>query len=248
MKVIFCCSDRIFAMEALQILKSVGVSLEGCLLTKVEENGCVLDYCLAQGIKVYMPNQVDNLLMEHPAGSIDLLISFSYGRIISKELIAAAKTAVNFHAGPLPEYRGLAVSCFGVYHQEKIWGATLHKLAEGLDTGDIIEVRRFDIPEPDRITGVELRNKTWLICLDMLKDFVVGLMQGREFAAVPQGEGRYYGQKDLDQLKGIDLSSESAESISRKIRALWYPPYEGAYIEHAGRQFYLIDKNILNKC
>lgn len=248
MKVVFACSDRIFAKEALQILKSVGVSLEGCLMTRAEENGCVMDYCLSQEIKVYTPDQVEKLLKEHPAGSIDLLISFSYGRIISRELIAAAKTAVNFHPGPLPEYRGLAVCCHGVYHQEKTWGVTLHHLAEGLDTGDIIEVRRFDIEEPDQITGVELRNKAWRTCLDLLKDFVTGLMQGGQFAAVPQGEGTYYSQKDLDQLKQVDLNLESAESILCKIRALWYPPYDGAYIEHDGKRFYLIDKGILKKC
>lgn len=249
MKVIFCCSDRVFAKEALQILKSTeGISLEGCLLTRLEINGCVVDYCLAQGVKVYTPDHIETLLKEHSTGSVDILISFSYGRIISRDLMTVAKTAVNFHIGPLPEYRGLAVCCHGVYHREKTWGVTLHYLAEGLDTGDIIEVRRFDIEEPDQITGVELRNKAWCVCLELLKDFISRLIQGCPITAVPQGEGNYYSQKDVDKLKQIDLNLESADSILCKIRALWYPPYEGAYIEHDGKRFYLIDESILRKC
>jgi methionyl-tRNA formyltransferase len=62
---------------------------------------------------------------------------------------------------------------------------------------------------------------------------------------VPQGEGRYVSRADFEKLRRIQ-PDDSAEIIARKIRAFWYPPNSGAAVVIDGKEFTLIDKNILD--
>ena len=61
-----------------------------------------------------------------------------------------------------------------------------------------------------------------------------------------ENDGCYYSMKQLTEVKKISLE-EPAKMIDTKINALWYPPYEGTYIEKEGMKFYLVNEKKMNE-
>lgn len=74
------------------------------------------------------------------------LISFGSGVIVPPYVLGAlAGPAYNFHPGP-PEYRGLFPSVFALYDGAASFGVTCHEMAAVVDSGPIVAVDRFAIP------------------------------------------------------------------------------------------------------
>ena len=59
-----------------------------------------------------------------------------------------------------------------------------------------------------------------------------------------QQTGKFYKRKDLNRARKI-YETDSPEEIERKIKAFWFPPYEGAYIEKDGEHFSVITNEML---
>ena len=71
------------------------------------------------------------------------------------------------------------------------------------------------------------------------------LFDGEELSGEIQREGRYFSLKELERNKLI-CEDESIESIEKKIRAFWNPPYSGAQIEIKGKRYTVINEHILS--
>ena len=79
-------------------------------------------------------------------GSVDYLFSVGNLRRLSPQWLALARRlAVNFHDGPLPEYRGLHVTSWALMNQEQQHGVTWHVALPEVDAGAILEEERFAI-------------------------------------------------------------------------------------------------------
>jgi methionyl-tRNA formyltransferase len=61
--------------------------------------------------------------------------------------------AYNFHPGP-PEYRGWHPHCFAVYEGAKRFGVTAHVMSERVDSGAVVGVERFAVPEGSDAEGL----------------------------------------------------------------------------------------------
>lgn len=84
----------------------------------------------------------------------DYIFSYLSPWIIPEGLLRrAAQGAINWHPGP-PEYPGIGCTNFAVYNRETVFGITCHYMAGRVDTGRIIEVRRFRILENDTVFSV----------------------------------------------------------------------------------------------
>ncbi|MDR0556694.1 MAG: hypothetical protein LBG43_02320 [Treponema sp.] len=57
--------------------------------------------------------------------------------------------------------------------------------------------------------------------------------------------GHYYSHRDLEKDKAT-LLAWKAVKIDRRIEALWFPPFHGAYIEQHGKKYSLVNERILN--
>jgi methionyl-tRNA formyltransferase len=74
------------------------------------------------------------------------LIAFSSAVIVPPDMLSALGFgAYNFHPGP-PEYPGWAPAHFALYDGATEFGATVHAMAERVDSGPIVDVSRFPIP------------------------------------------------------------------------------------------------------
>lgn len=83
-------------------------------------------------------------------GGFDWLLSIANLHVIPDPVLALAdKGAVNFHDGPLPRYAGLNTPNWALINGEARHGITWHMLEGGIDEGDIIAQRLFDISEDE---------------------------------------------------------------------------------------------------
>lgn len=91
------------------------------------------------------------------ATSIDLLRSYSpdvlcvigWSQILSPEALDTAGITIGAHASPLPKGRGSAPVNWALIKGWTETGNTLIRLSEGVDEGDILAQRRFEITEFD---------------------------------------------------------------------------------------------------
>jgi len=177
---------------------------------------------------------------------IDLVVSLLFWKRIRKPLIDLPKIAcINFHPAPLPEFRGIGGYNVAIMENLDYWGAAVHKVDETFDTGELIDVRRFDIDASSE-TAFSLEQKTQDVLLELFRDAMEKIKRDRRVVGKPQGEGRYFARKDFERLRRIQ-SDDSPELIARKIRAFWYPPMSGASIVINGNEYTLVDENILTR-
>jgi methionyl-tRNA formyltransferase len=69
----------------------------------------------------------------------DLFLAVGYTRLLKDDLLAVPEVlAANFHASLLPAYRGKHPLFWALRHGERWAGLTVHVMAPGFDTGDIL--------------------------------------------------------------------------------------------------------------
>ena len=78
----------------------------------------------------------------------DLILSLLSKEILSESLIRLPRLgAINVHPAPLPKYRGVSPTFWALVNREHSFGATVHALDVGIDTGDIIGQAHFSITD-----------------------------------------------------------------------------------------------------
>jgi methionyl-tRNA formyltransferase len=162
-------------------------------------------------------NTPTGFLLTNDINSADIVISVMYENIIKKKQIEN-KVCFNFHPGTLPEYRGSGVFSWAIINQERKMGITLHLIDEGMDTGDIIEIRQFLISRQDTAHSLFLRGEQ--VILKMFKDWYTDLLNDN-YTACPQNpkEGKNYYIKDLQR----------AKNLTKFVKAFHFPEKEPAY-------------------
>lgn len=181
------------------------------------------------------------------AGLIEMIWCNTFPkRIKSAWIDSASIAAVNFHAAPLPDYRGVFGFNFAFLNGEREFGVTAHMLDGDFDTGAVIEVDRFpfDFESGSVKELVELSEE---YMLDLFKRTYDRFARGEDVLAEEQDltAGAYYSRDDFEKSKLI-VPSDSADDIYRKVRAFWFPPYEGAYVVWEGKRLPVVTKEILD--
>ena len=125
--------------------------------------------------------------------------------------------AYNFHPGP-PEYPGSYVAGFAVYEGAATFGVTLHEMAAAVDTGPIVEVRRFPVEPSWKFQDLEA--EAFRHVLQMFADYSEHL--ATDDAPLPRSvedwTGRPRTTAEAERLKGIEADL-SEEEIVRRYRA-----------------------------
>lgn len=73
-----------------------------------------------------------------------IFISIEYEKIINPKLFKSKKL-FNFHFSLLPKYRGCHTNFLQILNGEKYSGVTLHLIDKGIDTGNIIDQRKYKL-------------------------------------------------------------------------------------------------------
>lgn len=195
------------------------------------------------GIPVIEMEEAESLVENNPEAA-NLVVSYLFWRKIRKPLIEIPQYGcINFHPAILPDWRGTAGYNIAILNRLSSWGATAHYVDETIDTGNIIRIYRFDFDYRTE-TASTLEKKTQSIQMDLYKSVVLDILESGRLKSVPQscGTGVYVSRKEMEEMKKIDVEKDD---IDLKIRAFWFPPYDGAYIELKGRKYTLVNREIL---
>ncbi|MCF0146188.1 MAG: methionyl-tRNA formyltransferase [Eubacterium sp.] len=194
----------------------------------------VKEAALELGIPVLQPARVrdEAFLDELKALAPDAIVVAAYGKIIPKTILELPKYGcLNVHASLLPKYRGAAPIQWALLDGESETGVTIMRMDEGLDTGDMLEVRKV-IPAPDETGGSlfdKLAEAGACLLMETLQKVEAGTAcRTRQPAESPTRYARMITKED----GRIDWSKDSA-GIERQVRALY--PWPGTFTSLFGK-------------
>jgi methionyl-tRNA formyltransferase len=196
---------------------------------------CLRDFAVSNGLPLTSEVELYGTLVG--SADVDLVVSFLYWKRLKAPLIAAPRFGcINFHPAPLPGYKGLGGYNFAILHRREIWGASAHYVDETIDTGPIIDILEFGF-DWRSATALSLERATRPVIVELFKATIRRVAENGWLPTRPNVGGHYYSRRDFESAKRLDLQTMSAEEVDLRARAFWYPPYEGAYIEHDGERF-----------
>lgn len=105
----------------------------------------------------------------------DLIVVAAYGKIIPKKLIELPTYGIiNVHSSILPKYRGASPIHAALLNGDTKTGVTTMMIDEGLDTGDILDIKEVDIDETDTLGT--LTKKLSNLSYDLLDETITKLL------------------------------------------------------------------------
>lgn len=160
---------------------------------------------------------------------VDLVISYMCRFRVSQKVISMGRYALNFHAGPLPEFGGWAFYNVAILEGANEYGCTCHILEDGFDEGEIIEVSRFSI-DASQETALSLERKAQIQMIRLFVEVICRYEAQGFLSSSPQDmeKFRYMTKPEFEKLKEIGKGA-SPEEIDRVSRAFWFPPHPGAF-------------------
>ncbi len=150
----------------------------------------------------------------------DLMISFISSWIYPQSLLDSASfAAINFHPGS-PEYPGTGCTNFAVYEGAKEYGITCHYMNAAVDSGNIIQVKKFPVQESDTVYSIT--QHCYHLIEQSFYEIMELLLKGEPLQATDQHWTRKpFTRKQLNELCHI-RPEMSEEEIERRIKATTY--------------------------
>lgn len=116
----------------------------------------------------------------------DVMVTAAFGQILSAENLSIPKHGcINVHGSLLPKYRGAAPIQWAVINGEKETGVTTMMTDVGLDTGDILLMKKTPIGEDE--TAGELFERLSVLGAELLRETIAALEAGT-LRRIPQNE------------------------------------------------------------
>ena len=148
MRIVFMGTPE-FAVPSLKALVEAGHEICGVFTQpdKPKNRGMKLqaspikEYALSAGLSVFQPAKMRDgealaILRELRP---ELIAVAAYGKILPVDILELPPLGcVNVHSSLLPKYRGAAPINWAILNGEKETGVTIQRMAEGIDTGDIL--------------------------------------------------------------------------------------------------------------
>jgi methionyl-tRNA formyltransferase len=171
--------------------------------------------------------------------SIDYIVSVHFPYIIPSEILSIPrKGTLNLHPAYLPYNRGWNTPTWAILDQTP-YGATLHWMDEGIDSGDIALQKKLEILPED--TAHSLYQRVLALELEVFNEAIPLLLRD-ELPRIPQiGHGSSYRKADLLRIQKLELDeSYTVREIINKLRALTTNNInEVAYFETDGIRYFV---------
>ncbi len=135
---------------------------------------------LAPEAPLFQPETLRDAALQEALQALkpEVMVTFSYGKIIPPPLLALPSVAsLNVHASLLPRYRGASPIQAAVMNGDEETGITIMYMAEGLDTGDILLSKKLRL-DPRETAGT-LTERLALMAPAALHEGLLELQQGK---------------------------------------------------------------------
>lgn len=223
----------VVSLERLTEEKNINITSVVCQPDKPKGRGGrlayppVKEFASAHGIKVHQPQTLKDgafaevLEDEKP----ELIIVVAYGKLLPKYVLDYPKYGcINLHGSLLPKYRGSAPIQWSVINGDKTAGVCTMYMAEGLDSGDVLEVYETEIGREE--TAGELYDRLAREGAGLLCHTVQNL---GGITPVPQDESKVTHAPMLSREIAKISFDVPAEKIYNLVRGL--NPWPVAYVE-----------------
>lgn len=184
------------------------------------------------GIPVYQPATLKDEAAQQIIANLapDVIAVAAYGKLLPPAVLNMPKYGcINVHGSLLPKYRGAAPIQWAVINGEKYSGVTIMQMAEGLDTGDMLLVRKTEIGENE--TAGELFDRIAVLGADALSGALKSI---DTLTPVKQNDAEASWASPLKKTDGEINWNEPAEKIYSLIKGV--SPWPGAYTTFKGKR------------
>lgn len=190
---------------------------------------------LAHGTPVFHPETLrdGNALSALNELKPDLIAVVAYGKLLPSNILSLPKYGcINIHGSILPKYRGAAPIQWAVLNGERETGVTSMYMAEELDAGDIIMIKKTEI-FADETSGA-LYDRLGILGAALLSDTITAIENGSASRIKQDGAKATYAPPLSKGMSPI-IWAKNAEEILCKIRGL--NPWPAATAEINGVVF-----------
>ncbi|HUZ46528.1 MAG TPA: methionyl-tRNA formyltransferase [Terriglobia bacterium] len=189
------------------------------------------------GIEVYQPAklkgpEVQAFLSKYRP---DAIVVVAYGHLIPQWMIDLPRLGcINLHGSILPKYRGAAPLAWAIIRGEKETGVTTMKIDAGMDTGDMLLVRREPILDDD--TTESLGQRLSVMGADLMLETLRKLERG-EIIPQPQDSTLATLAPRLKKSDGRIDWTQPAADLALRVRGL--APWPGSYTTFRGKNLHI---------
>ncbi|MGL4236954.1 MupA/Atu3671 family FMN-dependent luciferase-like monooxygenase [Tabrizicola sp.] len=183
----------------------------------------VASWASSLGLRVIAPGAG---LVERTAGlSVDWLLSVANLSVVPEPVLKLARQGgVNFHDGPLPSYAGLNAPVWALLNGEAQHGITWHLMTAGIDEGEVLATRTFDIDAEE--TAFTLNTRCFAAAVESFTEVITALEAGGQ-PRRSQGPGprKVWRRADRPSADGRLDFTEASATVVRRVRALDHGGY-----------------------
>lgn len=168
-------------------------------LTNNDNTEDVFEWLLKRGENVH---KVQNKLTEDMIRALEpsFIVSFNYRYLIPKEVLdLMPDRVINLHTSYLPYNRGSSPNFFS-FMDDTPKGVTIHRMAEGLDTGDILCRKELFFDE-DKETFASTYEKLLAAMKELFYQNWDAIKAGKITAQKQEGCGTYHTMKELAEIR-----------------------------------------------
>ncbi|MEE9259466.1 MAG: methionyl-tRNA formyltransferase [Nitrospinaceae bacterium] len=187
----------------------------------------VKQYAVENGLPVFQPEKssAPESVAELAALQPDLIVVIAYGQILRENLLSLPRHfCMNVHASLLPQYRGAAPINWAIINGDRETGVTTMKMDKGLDTGDILLMKKVVIEQED--TARDLHDKLAEAGGALALETIEQLQQGR-LKFIPQNDAESTYAPKLTKEDGCLNWEQEAEALRNRVRGM--EPWPGAF-------------------
>ncbi len=190
----------------------------------------VKECALKHNLTVLQPQRArdEAFVQEVKSYNPDAIVVVAFGQILPESILHMTKYGcINVHASLLPQYRGASPIQWAVIDGCKKTGVTTMLMDEGIDTGDILMVKEYELAKKE--TGGSLFDKLSLLGAELLIETLKGIEAGTIKPVKQDNEQSSYVKMLTKSMGHIDFAN-SANEIERLIRGLNPWPSAFTYI------------------
>jgi len=160
----------------------------------------------------------------------DLMLSASYRKRIPGCILDVCRDRINFHPSLLPKHRGCWSGFWAIFEGDEETGVTCHHMVQEFDAGRILHQDRIQVESTD--TAVSLYRKLLPVTATCAKRVLVDYFAGGLPVGDEQSGPSSYHYRRLP-FGGLIQPEWSDLQVDRFVRAMHFPPFEGAALQLA---------------
>jgi natural product biosynthesis luciferase-like monooxygenase protein len=210
-------------IECGEILQSKGLEIKGVITNEPR----LSQWAMGKSIPVMVAdaNYPATLAEKAQSDPFDYLFSITHLAIIKDEVLALPKQmTINFHDGPLPAYAGLNTPAWALMNQEDKYGISWHKVASGVDEGELLKQEYFDIAAGE--TSLSINTKCFAAALDSFPVLIAELIDNNTQPIQQDLSKRsYFSKFQRPDAMGFLDWKKSADALAAFVAALNFGEY-----------------------